>query len=128
MVEAPVREAATKLDEFYGDIMSCRVLVEVPHRHHRKGRQYHVRIDLTVPDAELVIKRAPRRVTDKPTRFRKAPDDIDMKESRESGRYHRCHPNAHRSLALFFQPCLDHEILRCYRHGITGHTLSNKHS
>lgn len=87
MVEAHVREAATKLDEFYGDIMSCRVLVEMPHRHHHKGRQYHVRIDLTVPGAELVIKRAPRRVTDKPTRFRKAPDDVDMEESRELSKY-----------------------------------------
>jgi ribosome-associated translation inhibitor RaiA len=34
-------------------------MVEVPHRHHRKGHLYHIRIDLTVPGAELVVKRDP---------------------------------------------------------------------
>lgn len=87
MVEAHIREAASKLDIFCDEIMSCRVLIEAPHRHHRKGRQYHVRVDLTVPGAELVIKRAPRLVSDKPTRFHKAPDEVEMEESRELSKY-----------------------------------------
>jgi cold shock CspA family protein len=37
--------------------MSCRVVVEAPVRHHRKGGPYKVRIDLTVPGDELVINR-----------------------------------------------------------------------
>ena len=35
----------------------CVVSVDVPHRHHRRGKHYHVRIDMTVPGAELVVGR-----------------------------------------------------------------------
>ncbi len=59
MVEEWVRAEAEKLDTFYDRIMSCRVAVEIPHRHHRKGKQCHVRIDLVLPGKELVIKREP---------------------------------------------------------------------
>lgn len=56
-----IRARARKLDAFYDRIMACRVLVEVPQRH-RIGTPvaYNVRIDLTVPGGELVIKRKPR--------------------------------------------------------------------
>ncbi len=87
VVEAHIREAAQKLDEFCDEIMGCRVLVEIPHQHHRKGKLYHVRIDLTVPGGEFVIKRAPRLVTDRPSRFRKAPDEVPLEESRELSKY-----------------------------------------
>ncbi len=59
-VEAAIREKAAKLDEFCDDIMSCHVLIESPHRHRHKGRLYHLRIDLTVPGDEIVIRRDPR--------------------------------------------------------------------
>jgi ribosomal subunit interface protein len=58
-IEAKIRESAAKLDRFYDHIMSCRVVVEAPHRHHRRGHLYHVRIDLTVPDGELLVTRDP---------------------------------------------------------------------
>jgi hypothetical protein len=29
-------------------------MIEAPHRHHRQGKRYHVRIDITVPGDELV--------------------------------------------------------------------------
>jgi cold shock CspA family protein len=87
VVEAHIREAAEKLDAFCQEIMSCRVLVETPHQHHRKGKRYHVRIDVTAPGAEFVIKRAPRLVTDRPTRFHKAPDQVELEESRELSKY-----------------------------------------
>jgi cold shock CspA family protein/ribosome-associated translation inhibitor RaiA len=61
-VEDNVREKAAKLDSLYDRIMRCQVTVEAPHRHHHKGKAYHVRIDLTVPGGELVINRAPRRL------------------------------------------------------------------
>ncbi len=53
-----IRLEAAKLETFYGRIMGCRVAVESPH-HHRAGSSYHVRIDLTVPGGELVIKHEP---------------------------------------------------------------------
>jgi len=58
-VEGWIREEAGKLDEFYNHIMGCRVVVELPNRRHRWGNHYHVRIDLTVPGGELVVKREP---------------------------------------------------------------------
>ena len=39
--------------------MGCRVVVEIPSRRRKWGCLYHVRIDLTVPGAELVVKRQP---------------------------------------------------------------------
>ena len=58
-VEEWIRAEAAKLDTFYTQLMGCRVAVELPHRHHRKGRPYHVRIDLTVPHGEIVVKHEP---------------------------------------------------------------------
>jgi len=57
-METNIRTKAEKLDHFYDQIMSCRVIVEAHHKHH-KGNIYHVRIDLTVPDGELVVSRDP---------------------------------------------------------------------
>lgn len=57
--EADIREKAARLDSFYDQVMGCRVIVEAPHRHHRKGVLYNVRIDMTVPGSEIVIKREP---------------------------------------------------------------------
>jgi cold shock CspA family protein/ribosome-associated translation inhibitor RaiA len=58
-VEGWIREEARKLDEFHNRIMGCRVVVELPNRRHRWGNLHHVRIDLTVPGGELVVKREP---------------------------------------------------------------------
>lgn len=57
--EQAIREKAAKLDQFHDKITSCRVVVECPHRHKHQGILYNVRIDLTVPGAELVVKREP---------------------------------------------------------------------
>jgi hypothetical protein len=36
-------------------MMRCRVLVELPHRHHRRGRHFHVRIEVTVPGHDPIV-------------------------------------------------------------------------
>lgn len=59
MVEEWIRADVAKLNTFYNRIIGCRVAIEVPHRHHRKGSPYHIRIDLTVPGEEIVVKREP---------------------------------------------------------------------
>ena len=56
-IEADIREKADKLDQFCAEIMSCRIVVEAQHHHHHKGNLYHVRLDITVPDSEIVISR-----------------------------------------------------------------------
>ncbi len=58
-VEASIREHAERLERFYDHIMSCRVVIEAPHRHHHQGNLFHVRIDLKVPERELVVAREP---------------------------------------------------------------------
>lgn len=56
-VEAAIRKRAEKLDRFSDRIMACRVVVEAPHQHQRKGKLYSVRIDLTVPGEEIPVTR-----------------------------------------------------------------------
>ena len=58
-IEADIREKAEKLDQFYDQIMSCRVVVELSHKHHHQGNLYHVSIDVTVPGKELAVSREP---------------------------------------------------------------------
>lgn len=57
--EAKIRAEAIDLDSFYDRIVGCRVVVEVPHRRHERGNVYHVRIDITVPGDELVVRHEP---------------------------------------------------------------------
>jgi ribosomal subunit interface protein len=56
-LETHIRDKASKLDEFFDRIMSCRVVVEVPHKHHQQGKQFNVRIDIGVPGSEIVVNR-----------------------------------------------------------------------
>lgn len=58
-VEAYITRAAEDLERAYGEIISCRVVVDVPHRRHRTGNLYQVRIDVSVPGGELVVNREP---------------------------------------------------------------------
>lgn len=63
-VEERIREKAAKLEQLFDRITSCRVVIEAHHRNtsslHRKGEPFHIRIDLTLPGAELVVKRDPK--------------------------------------------------------------------
>ena len=55
--DALIRRHAQKLEAFDDRIVACRVMVETPHRHHRRGAKYVVRLDLTVPRGELVVRK-----------------------------------------------------------------------
>jgi len=52
-----IRGKVEKLEEFFKHITSCRVVVEVPHKHHHQGKQFNVRIDIGVPGSEIVVNR-----------------------------------------------------------------------
>jgi ribosomal subunit interface protein len=54
-----IHDKAEKLDNFHDGIISCRVMVEVPHRSQRKGVSYNVRVDLSVPGGEVIVRREP---------------------------------------------------------------------
>jgi ribosomal subunit interface protein len=48
-----------QLEQFFGRITRCSVVVEAPHQRHRQGNQYEVRIEVTAPGGELSVGRRP---------------------------------------------------------------------
>jgi cold shock CspA family protein/ribosome-associated translation inhibitor RaiA len=59
VIEKMILEGVDALERAFDRIMSCRIMVELPDRRHETGNLYHVRIDITVPGAEIVVDRAP---------------------------------------------------------------------
>jgi cold shock CspA family protein/ribosome-associated translation inhibitor RaiA len=58
-IERTLHRKLTWLRRYHPHIMSCRVTLEAPHRHQRKGRLYSVRVDVTVPGGDLAVTRSP---------------------------------------------------------------------
>jgi ribosomal subunit interface protein len=58
-LEKRIMEHVAKLEQFYDRITSCEVVVELPHLHHRHGKQFHVRIEVSVPGSDIVVSRDP---------------------------------------------------------------------
>jgi ribosome-associated translation inhibitor RaiA len=58
-IESKVTEAAEKLHRIYAEIVSCRVVVDLANRRHKKGNLFRIHIDLSVPGAELNVGREP---------------------------------------------------------------------
>ncbi len=54
-LEADIRRHVEKLERFAREIVGCRVLVDVPHRHRHDGPQFHVRIELTSPGLAPIV-------------------------------------------------------------------------
>lgn len=58
-LKADVRSRVDELERFFDRIVSCRVMVDVPHRRGRSGNRYKVRIAVRVPGDEIVVSRDP---------------------------------------------------------------------
>jgi len=60
-VDEAVRDAAlghvARLEKTFDRITGCHVVIAQPHRHHRDGRLYSVRVDLMVPGTEIIVNR-----------------------------------------------------------------------
>ena len=56
-IRADIEGKAEKLDKYYDRIMRCRVVLESPKRHQHEGKLYNAHIYITVPGAELMVKR-----------------------------------------------------------------------
>lgn len=56
-LEAEIEKRFARLKVLFADIVSCRVVVEVPHRHHQRGNRFSIRIELGVPGEDLAITR-----------------------------------------------------------------------
>lgn len=58
-IRAAILKRISQLKRVFDHIIGCSVMIEAPHRHHKKGKHYHVRIDLSVPGKEIVVSRDP---------------------------------------------------------------------
>ena len=58
-VRERIEEYAQKLEQFCDRILTCRVVVEEPHRSHQQGNHFHVRVAMAVPGRNIVVDRAP---------------------------------------------------------------------
>jgi cold shock CspA family protein/ribosome-associated translation inhibitor RaiA len=59
-VEAEIRERVSKLEQLTAqEIISCRVTVEAPHKHHQQGNLFSVRVDLRFAGGEVIVSRDP---------------------------------------------------------------------
>ena len=56
-IEELVNKHAAKLDQNFDKITSCRVVIEEPHKRHTKGNLYQVKLDITLPGDEIIIKK-----------------------------------------------------------------------
>jgi hypothetical protein len=54
-LEADIQERVAWLEQFYDGIVRCRVLLDLPHRHRRDGRHFHVRVEVTVPGGSPIV-------------------------------------------------------------------------
>ena len=60
-VEVVIRRWISRLEDDYGRLHRCAVLIDQPHQHHERRRRFHVKVDLTVPGYEIAVSRDPER-------------------------------------------------------------------
>ena len=58
-LEATLRERAEKLGQVHPSITACHVTIEPEGRHQTQGRQYAVRLDITLKGRKVAINRTP---------------------------------------------------------------------
>lgn len=58
-IRAEVEKRVDKLERFFKDITSCRVVLEAAHKSQHQTRHYQVHIDITVPGKEIVASTDP---------------------------------------------------------------------
>ena len=61
-VEALIQERTERLAHASELVQRCHVVLDQPHRHQHKGRQFSVHLDITTPLGEVVVTRAPEGV------------------------------------------------------------------
>jgi len=56
-LEKNIHDRISKLEKIFDHITSCNVVVEETHHHKHQGKLFHVRINMHVPDKELIVSR-----------------------------------------------------------------------
>jgi len=56
-IEDAIHKQAEELDRIYDQIVRCDVVLEAPHQRQQKGVIYNVRINVTVPGGQIMVKK-----------------------------------------------------------------------
>ena len=54
-----VDQRIKRLEQFFGRLIGCHVVVEATHQRRRQGNEYEIRLDVTTPGGELSVNRKP---------------------------------------------------------------------
>jgi ribosome-associated translation inhibitor RaiA len=63
-VQEAIQQWRARLEHTYGRIQRCSVVIAQPHQHQRRGKLFHVHVDLTVPGRDIAVSREPARGDD----------------------------------------------------------------
>lgn len=63
-VRGLIEKEIDKLEQYYDGIITVRVVLSQPHRSQESGRQFDVRIQISVPGDALVVDHSPGRDED----------------------------------------------------------------
>ncbi len=58
-LERAILKRAATLERFHDRIVSCRVTLDAPHRHNKKGNLCEVRVEVVVPGGAIVVEKHP---------------------------------------------------------------------
>lgn len=58
-LERRIRARVSRLHERFRHIISCRIVVEAPHRSQVNPLGYHMRVEVRIPEKDLVVSRDP---------------------------------------------------------------------
>jgi ribosome-associated translation inhibitor RaiA/cold shock CspA family protein len=58
-LETRIRDRVEKLHRYFNRINSCRIVVEMPHRSQHNAQAFHLRIEVRVPEDEIVVSNDP---------------------------------------------------------------------
>ncbi|MFH1216953.1 MAG: HPF/RaiA family ribosome-associated protein [Pseudomonadota bacterium] len=56
-IDVEIRKRVDKLSQKHGEVVSCRIVVDAPPQHRRKGGLFKVRIDITCPDGKVSVNK-----------------------------------------------------------------------
>jgi hypothetical protein len=56
-LDTEIRDRVERLGAMCSDLLSCRVVVDIPHRRHVRGNRFSLRIEMVVPGEDLAVTR-----------------------------------------------------------------------
>ncbi len=60
-MSAAIEKYIDKLEEYSKDLMHCEVVVTAPHRHHHKGKIFHINIRIHTRNGDIIVNHQPEK-------------------------------------------------------------------